>query len=89
VRTAIARHQESRAIHWMKNFQEESSQRFYRDFLLKIFPCMWGTNSVYIGGVCPTESKEFKLFIVLINSSVNNLVGIKPTVGLVGAYGQC
>jgi hypothetical protein len=41
VRTANARHQESRAIHWMKNFQEESSQRFYRDFLLKIFPCMW------------------------------------------------
>jgi hypothetical protein len=68
VRTAIARHQESRAIHWMKNFQEESSQRFYRDFLLKIFPCMWDTNSVYIGGVRPTESKEFKLFIVLINS---------------------
>jgi hypothetical protein len=32
VRTANARYQESRAIHWMKNFQEESLQRFFRDF---------------------------------------------------------
>jgi hypothetical protein len=61
VRTANARHQESRAIHWMKNFRRGVFTEILQSFSTEDFSLQIGYEQCVYRGVYPTENQEIQV----------------------------